>query len=81
MSGLDHAIAGLSGGGLLIALAVALLLGLRHATDPDHLTAVSTLVMSERRGRAALAGTGDADRGGAVCAVGGRAPKRRTAQR
>jgi ABC-type nickel/cobalt efflux system permease component RcnA len=26
---------------------VALLLGLRHATDPDHLTAVSTLVMSE----------------------------------
>ena len=26
---------------------VALLLGLRHATDPDHLTAVSTLVMSD----------------------------------
>jgi cytochrome c biogenesis protein CcdA len=53
MLGLDHAIAGLGGGGgLLVALAVALLLGLRHATDPDHLTAVSTLVMSEddRRG-------------------------------
>jgi cytochrome c biogenesis protein CcdA len=31
----------------MLALAVALLLGLRHATDPDHLTAVSTLVMSE----------------------------------
>src|SRR4051812_49670663 len=32
-------------------LALALLLGLRHATDPDHLTAVSTLVMSdEKRG-------------------------------
>jgi ABC-type nickel/cobalt efflux system permease component RcnA len=46
--GLDNTIAGLSGGGsLLVALAVALLLGLRHATDPDHLTAVSTLVMSE----------------------------------
>jgi ABC-type nickel/cobalt efflux system permease component RcnA len=46
--GLDHSIAGLGGGGsLLVALAVALLLGLRHATDPDHLTAVSTLVMSD----------------------------------
>jgi cytochrome c biogenesis protein CcdA len=51
--GLDDTIAGLSGGGgLVVALAIALLLGLRHATDPDHLTAVSTLVMSEpdRRG-------------------------------
>jgi ABC-type nickel/cobalt efflux system permease component RcnA len=48
--GLDDTIAGLSGGGgLLVALAVALLLGLRHATDPDHLTAVSTLVMSDDR--------------------------------
>jgi cytochrome c biogenesis protein CcdA len=36
---------------MLLALLSALLLGLRHATDPDHLTAVSTLVMSdERRG-------------------------------
>src|SRR5436309_1939519 len=42
-------IAGLSGGGsLVVALAVALLLGLRHASDPDHLVAVSTLVASER---------------------------------
>lgn len=48
MFGLDDAIAGLGGGGLLVALGVSLLLGLRHATDPDHLTAVSTLVMSER---------------------------------
>jgi ABC-type nickel/cobalt efflux system permease component RcnA len=32
---------------MLAVLATALLLGLRHATDPDHLTAVSTLVMSE----------------------------------
>jgi ABC-type nickel/cobalt efflux system permease component RcnA len=47
MFGLDDAIANLSGGGILVALAVAVLLGLRHATDPDHLTAVSTLVMSE----------------------------------
>jgi ABC-type nickel/cobalt efflux system permease component RcnA len=51
--GLDEHIAGLSsGGGVALALLVALLLGLRHATDPDHLTAVTTLVMSdERHGR------------------------------
>jgi ABC-type nickel/cobalt efflux system permease component RcnA len=56
MFGLDETIAGLGGGGLLVSLGVALLLGLRHATDPDHLTAVSTLVMSERRARAATLG-------------------------
>ena len=54
---LDETIAGLGDGGILVALAVALLLGLRHATDPDHLTAVSTLIASEgddgpRRARA-----------------------------
>jgi cytochrome c biogenesis protein CcdA len=59
--GLDDRIAELSaaGGGVALALVVALLLGLRHATDPDHLTAVSTLVLSdERRGgrRAAALG-------------------------
>jgi len=44
MFGLDHALAGLSGGAtLLVVLAVSLLLGLRHATDPDHLAAVTTL--------------------------------------
>ncbi|MEA2480865.1 MAG: hypothetical protein QOJ07_2787, partial [Thermoleophilaceae bacterium] len=48
MLGLDDRIAHLgSGGSVAVALVVALLLGLRHATDPDHLTAVSTLVMSE----------------------------------
>jgi cytochrome c biogenesis protein CcdA len=36
----------------MLALVTALLLGLRHATDPDHLTAVSTLVMSEEPGGA-----------------------------
>lgn len=42
--GLDHAIAGLSGGGaLLVVLGIALLLGLRHASDPDHVAAVTTL--------------------------------------
>jgi len=50
VGGLDQAIAGLgSGGGIAVVLLVALLLGLRHATDPDHLTAVSTLVMSDAR--------------------------------
>jgi ABC-type nickel/cobalt efflux system permease component RcnA len=47
----DDRIAELGAGhGLLVALGVALLLGLRHATDPDHLTAVSTLVLSDRAG-------------------------------
>jgi cytochrome c biogenesis protein CcdA len=35
---------------MLVALGTALLLGLRHATDPDHLTAVSTLVASDDEG-------------------------------
>lgn len=50
MFGLDERIAGLGGGdALLVVVAVAILLGLRHATDPDHLTAVSTLIASEGR--------------------------------
>jgi ABC-type nickel/cobalt efflux system permease component RcnA len=49
--GLDDWIAGLgAGGAIAVAFLVALLLGLRHATDPDHLTAVSTLVLGKRRG-------------------------------
>jgi ABC-type nickel/cobalt efflux system permease component RcnA len=49
--GLDERLADLGAdGGLGLALAIALLLGLRHATDPDHLTAVSTLVLGQRRG-------------------------------
>ena len=51
MLGLDDLIAGWGAdGGLALALLVAVLLGLRHATDPDHLTAVSSVVLSERRG-------------------------------
>ncbi len=40
---------------LLVALTLAAVLGLRHALDPDHLVAVSTLVAGaeERAGRAA----------------------------
>ena len=45
MFGLDDQIAALGDGqSFLIVMGVAILLGLRHATDPDHLTAVSTLV-------------------------------------
>jgi hypothetical protein len=46
---LDHAIGGLfTGAPLVVALAVAFLLGLRHASDPDHLVAVTSLVAAER---------------------------------
>jgi high-affinity nickel permease len=40
---------GLSSPSLIGALIVAFVLGLRHATDPDHLVAVTTLVAGARR--------------------------------
>ena len=36
---------------LSVVLLVSLLLGLRHASDPDHLAAVSTLIASEKHRR------------------------------
>jgi hypothetical protein len=49
MFGLDDWIASFSDGAtLLVAAAVAVVLGLRHATDPDHLAAVTTLLASGR---------------------------------
>src|SRR5918999_1619662 len=36
---------------LWVVLLVSLLLGLRHASDPDHLAAVTTLIASEERER------------------------------
>jgi high-affinity nickel permease len=49
MFGLDDQIANLGAGeAFLVVAIVAILLGLRHATDPDHLTAVSTLVAGDR---------------------------------
>lgn len=49
MFGLDDQIAGLSDGTMFaILIAVAGLLGLRHATDPDHLAAVATIVAAGR---------------------------------
>jgi high-affinity nickel permease len=45
MFGLDTWLAGLSDGTTLFAVVlVAIVLGIRHATDPDHLAAVTTLV-------------------------------------
>jgi high-affinity nickel permease len=55
MFGLDQWVVQLSDGTtLLIVVAVAVLLGLRHATDPDHLAAVTTLVTNGRGGATRL---------------------------
>jgi ABC-type nickel/cobalt efflux system permease component RcnA len=55
--GLDDWIASFSDGTtLLVVVAVAVVLGLRHATDPDHLAAVTTLVASGRERTARRAG-------------------------
>jgi ABC-type nickel/cobalt efflux system permease component RcnA len=53
MFGLDDFLASYSDGAtLFLVVIVAVLLGLRHATDPDHLAAVTTLIAStERRAR------------------------------
>jgi ABC-type nickel/cobalt efflux system permease component RcnA len=56
MFGLDDSIAALSDGtSLWLVALVAVFLGLRHAADPDHLAAVTTLIASgrDRAGRAA----------------------------
>src|SRR3954453_7591570 len=48
MFGLDDKIAALgTGEAFIVVAALAILLGLRHATDPDHLTAVTTLIAGE----------------------------------
>ena len=49
MFGLDDWLAGMSdGASVAVVLLVAVLLGLRHATDPDHIAAMTTLVASGR---------------------------------
>ena len=51
MFGLDDWIASYSDGASLALVAlIAIVLGLRHATDPDHLAAVGTLMASARKG-------------------------------
>jgi ABC-type nickel/cobalt efflux system permease component RcnA len=55
MGGIDSFISGHAAGhGAIVVLLLAFALGLRHASDPDHLVAVSTLV-ADTRGRAARA--------------------------
>ena len=39
---------------LFAMLALGFFLGMRHATDPDHVVAVTAIVSRERTGRAAL---------------------------
>ena len=60
MLGLDNWVAGFSDGTTLLVVAlVAVLLGLRHATDPDHLAAVTTLIAgTEERATKAAAKLG-----------------------
>jgi High-affinity nickel-transport protein len=49
MFGLDDHVAALGSGEVFFVVAlIAVLLGLRHATDPDHLAAVTTLVASDQ---------------------------------
>jgi ABC-type nickel/cobalt efflux system permease component RcnA len=56
MFGLDDKLASVSDGTtLVVVLGVAVLLGLRHATDPDHLAAVSTLIAGGRERGARIA--------------------------
>src|SRR5258705_7038428 len=48
MFGLDDKIAALgTGEAFIVVAALVILLGLRHATDPDHLTAVTTLIAGD----------------------------------
>jgi ABC-type nickel/cobalt efflux system permease component RcnA len=55
--GLDDRIASLSDGTtLLVVVLVSIVLGLRHASDPDHLAAVTTLVASGKERAARRAG-------------------------
>src|SRR6266566_2689730 len=50
MFGLDQSLAHLSDGRtVVVVVLVAIALGLRHASDPDHLAAVTTLIASGDR--------------------------------
>jgi hypothetical protein len=63
----------LDGAPLLVALAVAFVLGLRHASDPDHLVAVTSLVAvdgGDTRRAAALGAWWGLGHGGTLLVVG-----------
>jgi high-affinity nickel permease len=72
MFGLDQWLAGFSDGTTLLVVAVvAVVLGLRHATDPDHLAAVTTLVAGGRgRGAARLGAVWGVGHGASLFAFG-----------
>ncbi|HEX7292361.1 MAG TPA: hypothetical protein VF250_14665 [Conexibacter sp.] len=62
-----------AGAPLLVALAIAFVLGLRHASDPDHLVAVTSLVAAEdgdTRRAARLGAWWGAGHAGALLALG-----------
>ena len=66
MFGLDSWIASFSDGATLaLVCLVAVVLGLRHATDPDHLAAVSTLIAGHARARDAARPRASGSRWGA----------------
>lgn len=57
MFGIDEHVAALGSDGSLVAMAaVAVVLGLRHATDPDHLAAVTGLIAGDQAEGARRAG-------------------------
>jgi high-affinity nickel permease len=63
----------LSGAPFLVALMIAVILGLRHASDPDHLIAVSSLVAADggdARAAARLGGCWGLGHAGALLAIG-----------
>jgi ABC-type nickel/cobalt efflux system permease component RcnA len=71
---IDHWLSGmLEGAPLLVALGIAFVLGLRHASDPDHLVAVTSLVAADGRGirkAAALGAWWGLGHGGTLLVVG-----------
>jgi hypothetical protein len=71
---LDHLITSLfDGAPLVVALGIAFLLGLRHASDPDHLVAVTSLVAADNgdtRGAARLGAWWGLGHAGALLALG-----------
>jgi high-affinity nickel permease len=75
MFGLDDHLAQLGeGSSVLVVLAIAILLGLRHATDPDHLAAVTVLLAGRsedgRRHAARLGGFWGLGHGATLLAFG-----------
>jgi ABC-type nickel/cobalt efflux system permease component RcnA len=63
----------LSGAPFLVAMAIAMVLGLRHASDPDHLVAVSSLVAADggdARSAARLGGWWGAGHAGVLLVIG-----------